>query len=97
MLELLLTFTPAPPVATWDLMARELGMSIAHATLIAGTPDGFSDIGPGQRSYYWVRPALSPRGGPNCTFVLHAENAREPKVLAAWTVVDIEPPAPGCG
>ena len=97
MLELLLTFMPSPAIETWDLMAREVGSSVAHVTLVAGPPDGFADMPDGSRAFYCQDQALAPRGGALCTFTLYATSNGQPSILAAWKVVAIEPPTPGCG
>ena len=95
MIDFLYALLP-PPQTSWDLMAREVGRSVAHATLSAGPPDGFSNLPDGDRAYHWQMPALIPRGGPQCTFTLYASNDGQRNILAGWKVIAIEPPAPEC-
>ena len=82
--------------SNWDLLAREVGRSIAHATLIAGPPKGFVDLTDGRRAFYWERSTLVPQGGPRCIYTLYATNTGEPRSLPAWRIVGIEPPFPEC-
>jgi hypothetical protein len=81
---------------THHLLAREVGRTIADVTLVAGPPQFVADMPDGTRRYRWERWALVPRGGPRCLYTLHAVREGRPASLAAWRVVAIEPPAPGC-
>ncbi len=78
-------------------LKREVGGTVADVTLVAGQPEQFADLPDGRRLYQWRRPALVPRGGPTCTYTLTAESEGRAQSLAAWRVVSIAPPAPGCG
>ena len=81
---------------THDLLAREVGRTIADVTLVAGPPTWVADMPDGRRAFRWERWSLVPRGGPRCLYTLHAAREGRPESLAAWRVVAIEPPAPGC-
>jgi hypothetical protein len=81
---------------THDLLEREVGRTIADVTLVAGPPQFVADMPDGSRRYRWERWALVPRGGPRCLYTLHAVREGRPASLAAWRVVAIDPPAPGC-
>ena len=81
----------------WEVLEAEIGRSIADVTLVAGTPDRIADLPGGRRIYEWSRWHLVPRGGGRCIYRLHAVLKGQPQSLAAWRVVAIEPPAPGCG
>jgi hypothetical protein len=50
----------------------------------------------GRRAFRWQRPSLVPTGGPVCFYTLYAVLDGRPLSLAAWDVVEIEPPSPGC-
>lgn len=86
-----------PPETTWDLFEREVGRTIADATLVAGLPHSVADMPDGRRAFRWERWSLNPRGGIRCKYTLVAERKGRPESLAAWHVVEIEPAAPGCG
>ena len=81
----------------YTLLNREVGRTVADVTLVAGQPYQVADLPDGRRLYRWRRPALVPRGGPLCLYVLTAEREGRPQSLAAWRVVSIAPPVPGCG
>lgn len=81
----------------YTLLQREVGRTVADVTLVAGQPEQFADLPGGRRLYQWRRPALVPRGGPLCLYTLTAESEGRPQSLAAWRVVSIAPPSPGCG
>jgi len=81
----------------YTLLSREVGRTVADVTLVAGQPSQFADLPGNRRLYQWRRPALVPRGGPLCTYTLTAVSRGRAESLAAWRVVDIAPPAPGCG
>jgi hypothetical protein len=83
-------------VTTHDLLSREVGRTIADVTLVAGPPQFVADLPDGSRDYRWERWSLVPRGGPRCIYTLHTVREGRPASLAAWRVVGIEPPAPGC-
>ena len=85
------------PETTWELLEEEVGRTVADVTLVAGLPHSVADLPDGRRAFRWERWALVPRGGPRCTYTLYAERRGRPESLAAWRVVEIEPPAPGCG
>ena len=52
MLEGLLDFLPSNTPTLSEALAREVGRSVAHATLIANPPSGYSDMADGRRAYY---------------------------------------------
>ena len=81
---------------TYDLLRDEVGRTVAHVTLVAGPPHSYADLPDGRRAFRWQRPALVPRGGPICFYTLYAVLDGRPLSLAAWDVVAIEPPSPGC-
>ena len=81
----------------YTLLSREVGRTVADVTLVAGQPYQFADLPGGRRLYQWRRPALAPRGGPLCTYTLTAQSEGRAQSLAAWRVVSIAPPTPGCG
>lgn len=82
---------------TFQLLQREVGRTVADVTLTAGLPDEIADMPDGRRAFRWQRWSLNPRGGSRCNYTLLAEQEGSPESLAAWRVVEIEPPAPGCG
>ncbi len=81
---------------THDLLKREVGRTVAQVTLVAGPPHSYADLPDGRRAFRWQRPSLVPTGGPVCFYTLHALLDGRPLSLAAWEVVDIDPPSPGC-
>ena len=50
----------------------------------------------GRRVYQWRRARLVARGGGPCTYTVYAVSEGRSQSLAAWRVVEIEPPEPGC-
>ena len=76
---------------------REVGGTVADVTLVAGQPRQYADLPGGRRLYQWRRSALVPRGGPICTYTVTAESKGRDQSLAAWRVISIAPPSPGCG
>ena len=95
MLELLLAF-PSHTASLSDELAREVGRTVAHATLAIGRPSGFYDMADGRRAYQWHKAAWAGGAGPRCSYTVYAENYGQPHALAAWNIVAIEPSAPGC-
>lgn len=85
------------PDWTWEVLEEEIGRTVADVTLVAGMPHSVADLPDGRRAFRWQRWALDPRGGPRCLFTLYAEREGRPESLAAWRVVEIEPPTPECG
>jgi hypothetical protein len=81
----------------YSLLRREVGRTVADVTLVAGQPHQFADLPGNRRLYQWRRPALVPRGGPLCTYTLTAVSRGRAQSLAAWHVIEIAPPTPGCG
>ena len=81
----------------YTLLSREVGRTVADVTLVAGQPHQYADLPGGKRLYQWRRPALVPRGGPLCVYTLTAQSEGRAQSLAAWRVVSIAPPSPGCG
>jgi hypothetical protein len=81
---------------THDLLEREVGRTIADATLVTGPPQFVADLPDGSRRYRWERWSLVPRGGPRCLYTLVAVREGRPESLAAWRVIAVDPPAPGC-
>ena len=80
----------------WREFHEELGRTIAHVTLVAGLPHRVADLPDGRRIYQWERAHLVPRGGGPCTYTLYAVREGRPQSLAAWRVIGIEYPEPGC-
>ena len=85
------------PATNYKMIEREVGRTVADVTLVAGQPHQYADLPDGRRLYQWRRPALVPRGGPLCTYTLTAVSEGRAQSLAAWRVVSIAPPTPGCG
>jgi hypothetical protein len=81
---------------THDLLSEEVGRTVADVTLVAGQPHSFADMPDGRRAFRWQRPSLVPTGGPVCFYTLYAVLDGRPLSLAAWDVVEIDPPSPGC-
>ncbi len=80
----------------WELLHREVRRTIADVTLVAGLPDRVADLPGGRRVYQWDRAHLVPRGGGRCTYELMAVLEGRLQSLAAWRVVAIKAPEPGC-
>ena len=85
--------------STYGLMQREVGRSVAHATVIAGPPKGWSDLPDGRRAFVWELPALVATSPQRCVYTLTAvlKRSGEPNALAAWRVVGMVEPPPECG
>jgi hypothetical protein len=82
---------------TSGLLRGELGRSVAHATLVAGSPDHAYDLPDGRRAFVFRLPVLVPTAPQRCPYTLYAEQVRgERNSLAAWRVVEVVPPAAGC-
>ncbi len=81
---------------THDLLSREVGRTAADVTLVAGPPWQVADMPDGRRAFRWERWSLVPRGAARCLYTLYAVREGRPESLAAWRVVGIDPPAPGC-
>ena len=96
MLVLLLGFFSLSTPGLSEALAQEIGRTVAHATLLMGQPDGFSDMVDGQRAYHWHKAPWAGGSGPACSSTAYAVLDGEPQALAAWNVVAIEPSAPGC-
>jgi hypothetical protein len=95
-LSLLLLAGCVTPVARSELLRREIGRSVAHATLVAGRPQASYDLPDGRRAFQWEDWSLVPRGGPRCTYTAFAVSTGHRNMLAAWHIVEIGNPAPGC-
>ena len=81
---------------THELLSREIGRTIADVTLVAGPPQSSADLPDGRRAFHFQRPSLVPTGGPVCLYTVYATLSGRPLSLAAWDVVAVDPPAPGC-
>ena len=81
---------------TYELLKDEVGRTVADVTLVAGQPYSYADLPDGRRAFRWERPSLVPSGGPICFYTLYAVLDGRPLSLAAWDVVAIGPPSPGC-
>ena len=81
---------------THQLLSREIGRTIADVTLVAGAPQSSADLPDGRRAFHFQRPSLVPTGGPVCLYTVYATLSGRPLSLAAWDVVAVDPPAPGC-
>ena len=77
-----------------ELMRREVGHSVAFATLPAGNPDVAYDLPDGQRAFEWRLPRLVPEGGGNCVYTARATLNGEPQSLAAWQIESVEAQGP---
>jgi hypothetical protein len=82
------------PYTTAEVMKREVGHSVAFATLPAGNPDFTYDLPDGQRAFEWHLPRLVAEGGGNCVFTAHATLIGEPQSLAAWQIQSVETQGP---
>jgi len=82
--------------STHQLLSSEVGSTVADVTLTAGQPHSYADMPGGRRAFRWVRPSLAPTGGPECFYTLYAVLDGRPLSLAAWEVVAIDAPSPGC-
>ena len=91
-----LVFAGCTGTTTHQLLSREVGRTVADVTLVAGQPHSFADMRDGRRAFRWQRPSLVPTGGPVCFYTLYAVLDGRPLSLAAWDVVEIDPPSPGC-
>lgn len=91
-----LALTGCVSASTHGMLAREVGGTIADATLVAGPPDSWSDLPDGGRAFVWELPVLVATSPERCLYTLYAVLEGRPDSLAAWRVVDIEPPAPSC-
>lgn len=80
----------------WELLQDEVGRTIADVTLVAGMPYKVGDLPDGRRVYQWRRARLVARGGGPCTYTVYAVSEGRPQSLAAWRIVEIETPEPGC-
>jgi hypothetical protein len=96
MVEVLLTLLAAPVVTRSEVLAQEIGHTVAHATLVMDRPEGFRDLADGRRVFYWHKRALGSEDGPRCRYTAYATNDGMPNALAAWIVVATEASAPGC-
>jgi hypothetical protein len=81
---------------THEMLSREVGRTIADATLVAGPPDSWADMPDGSRAFVWELPVLVPTSPERCLYTLYAVLEGRPESLAAWRVVAIDPPAPSC-
>ena len=82
--------------STSQALHGEIGESVAHATLVAGSPDSFHDLADGRRAFQWYKWELSSQGGPRCVYTAYAELNGQEKSLAAWQVVDVGVEGDGC-
>jgi hypothetical protein len=82
------------PYTTAELMRREVGHSVAYATLMAGNPDFAYDLPDGQRAFEWRLPRLVPEGGGECVYTARAALNGEPQSLAAWQIHSVEAQGP---
>jgi hypothetical protein len=79
------------------MLRGEHGRSVAHATLVAGSPDRAYDLPDGRRAFVFRLPVLVPTAPQRCPYTLYAEQVySEPNSLASWRVVEAVPPAAGC-
>jgi hypothetical protein len=92
----LLLLASCTSTTTHDLLSREIGRTIADVTLVAGPPQSSADLPDGRRAFHFQRPALVPTGGPVCLYTVYATLSGHPLSLAAWDVVAVDPPSPGC-
>ena len=92
----LLLLAACTSTTTHDLLSDEVGRTVADVTLVAGQPHSFADMPDGRRAFRWQRPSLVPTGGPVCFYTLYAVLDGRPLSLAAWDVVEMDPPSPGC-
>jgi hypothetical protein len=92
----LLLLAGCTSTTTHQLLSREIGRTIADVTLVAGTPQSSAQLPDGRRAFHFQRTLLVPTGGPVCLYTVYATLSGRPLSLAAWDVVAVDPPSPGC-
>ena len=81
---------------TSQALREEIGRSVAHAQLVAGTPDSFRDLPDGRRAFQWHMWEVSSQAGPQCLYTAYAVLDGQEHSLAAWEIVDIDVDGAGC-
>ena len=81
---------------TSQALRQEIGRSVAHAQLVAGTPNSFHDIADGRRAFEWHKWEVSAQGGPRCLYTAYAVLDGPEYSLAAWEIVDVDVDGAGC-
>ena len=81
---------------TSQSLREEIGRSVAHAQLVAGTPDSFHDLPDGRRAFQWSMWEVSSQGGPRCLYTAYAVLDGQEHSLAAWEIVEVDVDGAGC-
>ena len=81
---------------TSQALRGEVGRSVAHAQLVAGTPDSFHDLPNGRRAFQWNMWEVSSQGGPRCLYTAYAVLDGQEHSLAAWEIVEVDVDGAGC-
>jgi hypothetical protein len=82
--------------STSQALRGEVGRSVAHAQLVAGSPDSFHDLPDGRRAFQWHKWEVSSQGGPQCLYTAYAVLDGQEHSLAAWEIVDVDVDGAGC-
>ena len=81
---------------TSQALRQEIGRSVAHAQLVAGSPNSFHDLPDGRRAFQWRKWEVSSQGGPQCLYTAYAVLDGLEYSLAAWEIVDVGVDGAGC-
>jgi hypothetical protein len=82
--------------STSEALREEIGDSVAHAQLIAGSPHSFYDLPDGRRAFQWHKWEWTSQGGPRCLYTAYANLEGEENSLAAWRIVEVDVEGDGC-
>jgi hypothetical protein len=81
---------------TTEALRAEIGRSVAHAQLVAGSPDSFHDLPDGRRAFQWHKWEVSRHASPQCLYTAYAVLDGQKHSLAAWEIVDVDVDGAGC-
>ena len=81
---------------TSQALREEIGRSVAHAQLVAGSPDSYHDLPDGRRAFHWSMWEVSSEAGPQCLYTAYAVLNGQEHSLAAWEIVEIDVDGAGC-
>jgi hypothetical protein len=79
-----------------EALRGEIGRSVAHAQLVAGSPDSFHDLPDGRRAFQWDKWEMTSEGGPRCLYTAYAVLDGQEHSLAAWQIEDVNVDGAGC-
>ena len=82
--------------STTQALRGEIGDSVAHAQLVAGSPHSFYDLPDGRRAFQWHKWEFTSQGGPRCLYTAYAELHGQEHILAAWRNVVVDVEGDGC-